>query len=230
MTEQRDATSRAVVERHRRHVEVTAALEPAVRDYALMVCDDILNDLPKEAEVTMTQAVYEEFLGYKAEFLLRKTTVSEIAPRQPTHDMVEAMVRALFDMDHSDLKWSDAMNMARKAYRAAINAAPQGSPGSISGEAKSRIADVPAVAAPVYGHEHQIYPGGPIYRAGTSTGVTLPEQPSVPSASVRISMKDARLIQSVLESVHSELRPGNATIWADNVRDSRKALDEAIHG
>ena len=34
-----------VVERHRRHVELTAALEPAVRDYAIMVCDDILSDL-----------------------------------------------------------------------------------------------------------------------------------------------------------------------------------------
>ena len=41
-----DKSPRQIVERHRRHVEVTAALEPAVRDYAIMVCDDILNDLP----------------------------------------------------------------------------------------------------------------------------------------------------------------------------------------
>ena len=47
MTQRSDAPDlRSIVERHRRHVEMTAALEPVVRDYALMVCDDILNDIP----------------------------------------------------------------------------------------------------------------------------------------------------------------------------------------
>lgn len=71
--------------------------------------------------------------------------------------------------------------------------------------------------------------GLPEQATGTCPGVPA-NAPSVPSARVCISMKDARLIQSVLESVHSELRSGNVTIWADNVRDSRKVLDEAIHG
>lgn len=57
-----------------------------------------------------------------------RTTRPEALPKEPTHAMLEAMVRATWDMDHSDLKWSDAMRIARKAYRAARNAASVPSP------------------------------------------------------------------------------------------------------
>lgn len=59
----------------------------------------------------------------------------------------------------ADMQPNPGSNHARvllKLDRALKNAAPQASPGSISGEAKSRIADVPAVAAPGFDKNERV--------------------------------------------------------------------------
>lgn len=48
----------------------------------------------------------------------------EALPKEPTQKMLEAMVNATWDMDHSDLKWKDAMRIARRAYSAMLAARP----------------------------------------------------------------------------------------------------------
>jgi hypothetical protein len=53
---------------------------------------------------------------YRASAFTRSANV----PREPTEEMQKAMVAALFDLDHSDLKLKDAYKMVRKAYRAAM--------------------------------------------------------------------------------------------------------------
>jgi hypothetical protein len=52
--------------------------------------------------------------------------------------------------------------------------------------------DAVTTFATAWGPEKQDYPGGPVYRVGTSTGATLPEQPPATQSSTAMSREMAR--------------------------------------
>lgn len=104
-----------------------------------------------------------------------------------------ALARDVFDEDTlQDRKYKPSRELALANFIIVLAAAPAertaaGNGGQTPAKSDSQESPAvercqPAVPPAVFGPEKQDYPGGPIYRVGTSTGVAAPEQPALPPA------------------------------------------------